>query len=86
MTRLSLNPQEDEKAAEETPAAAAADASDVSVDAMADLEAAEAASTASSADSTEPVEANAPELEADADKATDASVGESASDGISDEL
>ena len=48
--------------------------------------AAEAAAEAGSADPTEPVEPDALEVEADADKATDATVGESASDDISDEL
>jgi hypothetical protein len=49
-------------------------------------EAAEVAAEANSADPTEPVEPDALEVEADTDKATDATVGKSASDSISDEL
>jgi hypothetical protein len=48
--------------------------------------AAEAAAEAGSADPTEPVEPDALEVEADTDKATDATIGESASDSVSDEL
>lgn len=59
-------------------------AADLTADAGA--AAAEAAAEAGSADPTEPVEPDALEVEADADKATDATVGESASEDISDEL
>jgi heat shock protein beta len=82
----------DEPAEEEEPEEAQAADTPEQVPGAADLTAdagaaaAEAAAEAGSADPIEPVEPDALEVEADADKATDATVGESAADDISDEL
>lgn len=68
-----LPPRKEEEAAETPVADVAAAAGDSD---------AAAAAEASSAEATEPVEADAPELEADADKATDASVGDDSRDEL----